>query len=111
MAKKHERAGDPFPARPNPQLPEKPVGDITFKAEKRDTMPEDIHMTSSYGLRTQTPPEGVTVIGEAVRRVFPECAEFLVEIATSAPSAAQALRDNYSRTAQITEAVAVLGVQ
>jgi len=68
-------------------------------------------MTPSYGLRTQTPPEGVTVIGEAVRRVAPECAEFLIEITTGGATAAQALRDNYSRTAQVAEAVGPLGVQ
>jgi uncharacterized protein len=50
-------------------------------------------------------------MGEAVRRVAPECAEFLIEISTSAPTAAQALRDNYSRTAQVAEAVGPLGVQ
>jgi hypothetical protein len=50
-------------------------------------------------------------MGEAVRRVAPECAEFLIEISTSAPTAAQALRDNHSRTAQVAEAVGPLGVQ
>jgi uncharacterized protein YggE len=79
-------------------------------ALQEDRLQEDIHMTPSYGLRTQTVTEGVTVIGEAVRRVAPECAEFLVEIATSAPTAAQALRDNHSRTAQVAEALGPLGV-
>ena len=67
-------------------------------------------MNTPYGIR-QTPMEGVTVIGEAVRRVTPESAEFLIEITTSAPTAAQALRDNQSKTAQVAQAIAPLGVQ
>ncbi len=70
----------------------------------------------AYGLRgqtqtPQTPTEGVTVTGEAVRRVAPESAEFLIEIAVSAPTAAQALRDNQAKTTQVTQAVGPLGVQ
>lgn len=88
-----------------------------MKKQPRETLREDknsrkdTNMTPSYGLRAQMPPEGVTVIGEAVRRVAPECAEFLIEITTSGASAAQALRDNYSRTALVAEAVNPLGVQ
>jgi uncharacterized protein YggE len=55
--------------------------------------------------------EGVTVIGEAVRRISPEQAEFLIEITAGAPTAAQALRDNHTKTAQVTQAVSALGVQ
>jgi uncharacterized protein YggE len=57
------------------------------------------------------PAEGVTVIGEAVRRVSPEHAEFLIEITAGAPTAAQALRDNQTKTAQVTQAVSALGIQ
>jgi uncharacterized protein YggE len=67
-----------------------------------------------YESRTQTQPihlEGITVTGEAVRRVAPESAEFLVEITASAPTAAQALRDNHQKTAHLAQAVAALGVQ
>lgn len=60
---------------------------------------------------TRAHAEGVTVIGEAVRRAAPEHAEFLMEIAASAPTAAQALRDNQAKTLQVTQAVAALGVQ
>jgi len=69
---------------------------------------------SSLGLtqHTQAPrSEGVTVVGEAVRRVAPDTLELLVEINAGAPTAAQALRDNQARTAQVTQAVATLGVQ
>ena len=55
--------------------------------------------------------EGITVIGEAVRRVHPESAEFLIEISASAPSAAQALRDNQAKTVQLAQALTALGVQ
>jgi uncharacterized protein len=99
--RKQGRAGDHPPARP-------PID--TFR-EKDSQVREESHMTPSYGLRTQPPLEGVTVIGEAVRRVSPECAEFLIEITTSATTAAQALRENHSRTTQVAETVGPLGVQ
>jgi len=70
----------------------------------------------AYGLRTpaqhaQQQVEGVTVIGEAVRRVASETAEFLIEVAATGPTAAQALRDNQSKTLQISQAIAPAGVQ
>jgi uncharacterized protein YggE len=55
--------------------------------------------------------EGVTVVGEAVRRVAPDTLELLVEINAGAPTAAQAVRDNQARTAQVTQAISTLGVQ
>lgn len=57
------------------------------------------------------PVEGVTVTGEAVRRVSPENAEFLIEITSSAPTAAQALRDNQMKFTQVAQALHSLGVQ
>jgi len=71
---------------------------------------------SAYALQSRTtnapaPMEGITVIGEAVRRVSPECAEFLIEITASAPTAAQALRDNQMKTTQVAQAILALGVQ
>ena len=59
----------------------------------------------------QTQMDGVMVIGEAVWRVPPERAEFLIEITASAPTAAQALQDNQLKAAQVAQAVAPLGVQ
>jgi uncharacterized protein YggE len=59
----------------------------------------------------RTVNEGVTVIGEAVRRVQPEQAEFLVEITATAPTATQALHENHARTAQLKQAITALGVQ
>jgi uncharacterized protein YggE len=50
-------------------------------------------------------------VGEALRRVTPESAEFVIEIATAAPTAAQALHDHQARSAQIAQAVLPLGVQ
>jgi uncharacterized protein YggE len=64
-----------------------------------------------YAQNRQAPAEGITVIGEAVRRVAPEQAEFLIEIAASAPTAAQTLRDNHAKTVHVTQAMAALGVQ
>jgi len=65
----------------------------------------------SYGTRTQTQTEGVSVIGEAVRRIAPESAEVIIEVTSAAPTAAQALRDNHTKTMQISQAVSPLGVQ
>jgi uncharacterized protein len=65
---------------------------------------------SPYELRTQT-QQGITVTGEAVRRVTPESAEFLVEITSAAPTAAQAFRDNHHKTMQLAQAMSALGAQ
>lgn len=70
--------------------------------------PSELQAQTQY---RRAQPEGVSVIGEAVRRVAPERAEFLIEITTSAPNAAQALRDNQGKTAQLAQAVGPLGVQ
>ena len=48
--------------------------------------------------------------GEAVRRIATESAEFLIEVTTTGPTAAQALRDNQTKTVQVTQAVGQLGV-
>lgn len=79
-------------------------------------MPKDTATMPSYELPTPAQAgsariEGVTVIGEAVRRVSPESAEFTIEIAASAPSASQALRDNQAKTAQLTQTLTALGLQ
>jgi hypothetical protein len=68
---------------------------------------ENIQTTS----KTPTISDGITVTGEAMRRVSPEGAEFLVEITSSAPSAAQALRDNHARTQQIAHALGSYSIQ
>jgi uncharacterized protein YggE len=69
-------------------------------------------MTQAYGNRAAAPNiEGIAVVGEAVRRVAPESAEFLIEITTAAYSAAQAMREHQTRTVQIAQSVAQLGVQ
>ena len=69
-------------------------------------------MTPAYGLRGQTQStEGVTVVGEAVRRASPESAEFLIEISASASTASQAIRDQNNRIAQVSQAAVPLGVQ
>ena len=67
--------------------------------------------TAQAKLAPAQPAEGITVTGEAVRRVSPENAEFLIEITSTAPTAAQALRDNQSKFAQVAQAVHSLGVQ
>jgi hypothetical protein len=54
--------------------------------------------------------EGVSVTGEAIRRVTPEHAEFVIEVTTGAATAAQALRDNQTKVTQIGQALQPLGV-
>jgi len=68
-------------------------------------------MVSNVSRAQTTQMEGVTVVGEAVRRVSPESAEFLIEITAGAPTAAQALHDNQLKTTQVAQAVEPLGVQ
>jgi len=73
------------------------------------------YATQTYPTQTQTPQaarlEGVTVVGEAVRRVSPDSAELLIEITASAATAQQAVRDNQAKTNQVAQAIAGLGVQ
>lgn len=73
------------------------------------------YATQAYSSQTQAPvaarTEGVTVVGEAVRRVSPDSAELLIEVTASAATAQQAVRDNQTKTAQVAQAVAGLGVQ
>jgi uncharacterized protein YggE len=118
-AKKIGRTGDHpnHPAvRSQSGAPAKSTDSIAGPPVNSTTEGEDNPMTSAFALRT--PPlaspqqmEGVTVMGEAVRRVPSESAEFLIEVTSSAPTATQALRENQSRTQQIAQAVAPAGVQ
>jgi len=54
--------------------------------------------------------EGITVIGEAMRRTSGDRAEILMEVTAIAATAAQALRDNQAKLVQVTQSVAALGV-
>jgi uncharacterized protein YggE len=82
-----------------------------------ESLRKETTVMPAYGLRvpteitSQVRTEGVTVTGEAVRRVAPESAEFLIEVTASAATAAQALRDNQVKTTQVTQAVGPMGVQ
>jgi uncharacterized protein YggE len=111
--KKPSRAPGPPAARPKPENTIKPDENKRPDEIKR----EDIEPMPAYATPAQThfastqPVEGVTVTGEAVRRVSPEDAEFLIEITASAPTAAQALRDNQLKFAQAAQALQTLGVQ
>jgi uncharacterized protein len=69
-------------------------------------------MMPAYGSRTQTQPmEGIAVVGEGMRRVAPESAEFLIEITAGGASGSQAIRNHQTKTTQIAQAVSTLGVQ
>jgi uncharacterized protein YggE len=121
-AKKSVRAGDHPPARSHDEAPAKPA-DIKARASfsskdnsQENISREDTPVMPAYGLRTPVPQaqqqtEGVTVIGEAVRRVAPETAEFLIEVSSTGPTAAQAIRDNQAKSLQISQAIAPAGVQ
>jgi|SRR5579863_5989795 len=115
-AKKSGRTGDHPPVRfqTGALANQKDTG---LKAPARKTISrEDTQVMPAHGLRTpaqqaQQQIEGVTVIGEAVRRVPSETAEFLIEVTSTAPTAAQALRENQARTQQLMQALAPAGVQ
>jgi uncharacterized protein YggE len=97
-AKQRGRDGSFPPARPGTE-------------PKGKAFQENAKVTSTNALPSQTHAEGVAVIGEAVRRVAPETAEFLIEITAAASTAAQALHDCHGKTAQIAQAIGPLGVQ
>src|SRR6266702_7511432 len=98
--KKSGRAGGFPPARPN-----------TESSLAENTLRGETNVMPSYGTRTQTQTEGVTVIGEAVRRILSESAEVIIEVTSAAPTAAQAMRDNHTKTMQLLQAISPLGVQ
>ncbi|HLH16022.1 MAG TPA: SIMPL domain-containing protein [Bryobacteraceae bacterium] len=53
----------------------------------------------------------MAVVGEAVRRVPPESAEFLVELTVTSGSVAQAIRDHTAKLQQLAVAAASIGIQ
>ncbi|PWU04455.1 MAG: hypothetical protein C5B51_16770 [Terriglobia bacterium] len=106
--KQRGRASGFSPGRPAPKPIATPVGN---EATETEPLQEGNKMTASNPLRAQIPAEGITVIGEALRRVVPESAEIVAEITASAPGAAQALRDCQTKTTQVGQALAPLGVQ
>ena len=55
--------------------------------------------------------EGIAVVGEAVRRVAPESAQFLIEISAAGATGSQAMANYQAKTAQISQSVSTLGVQ
>src|SRR5882762_9971881 len=110
--KKSGRAGGIPPARPNTEAPATPADPHAGVGSwVENTFRGETNVMPSYGTRTQTKTEGVTVIGEAVRRILSESTEVIIEITSAAPTAAQAIRDNHTRTVQITQAISPLGVQ
>jgi uncharacterized protein YggE len=122
-AKKSGRAGHHPPVRSESGAPAKsneaiagPLVLVEGTAKETSSTREDSPMTSAYALRTppqasQQQMEGVTVMGEAVRRVPSESAEFMIEVTSSAPTATQALRENQSKTQQVAQAISPAGVQ
>src|SRR5437879_4907245 len=107
-----ERAGEVPPECAGTEATSKPAGEESEPVMlSGDSSGKESHMMAQYGSRVQTQTDGVMVIGEAVWRVPPERAEFLIEITASAPTAAQALHDNQLKSAQVAQAVAQLGVQ
>jgi len=102
-AGKNERAGVSPAARREIETPQ--------DVKRKDTETMAAHASqgqAQFALSKQA--EGVTVTGEALRRVSPEHAEFLIEIVASAPTAAQALRDNQLKSTQVAQALQALGV-
>src|SRR6478672_9249581 len=101
--RKQGRAGGFPPARPNTeaQAIQGHQGAGVDILREKTVKKEDTKVMLSDRLRTQTLAEGVTVTGEAVRRIASENAEFLIEITSTAPTTAQALRDSQAKTVQV----------
>jgi hypothetical protein len=109
--KQRGRAGEVAPARSHFEPDRSPAGEESGQVMSDGRLRKESNVMAPYGSRVQTQLEGVMVIGEAVWRVAPERAEFLIEITAGAPTAAQALHDNQLKSAQVAQAVAPLGVQ
>src|ERR1700750_333478 len=98
-AKQRERGGGPSPPRSESESHKPPATQPTgVESPQSKLTREDTKVMAQSELQAEAQhrriqPDGITVIGEAVRRIAPETAEFLIEITTSAPNAAQALRD------------------
>lgn len=96
-SKHRGRAGGTSPARP--------------AAEQNETHREDNTMVSANAVRNQSQHfEGIAVVGEAVRHIAPESAEFLVEITASGHTVSQAMVNHQALVTQIAQAVSGLGV-
>lgn len=97
--------------------PVRPTTKPDFESTEPEARPNHMEREESktmpaYATRTEPQQfEGVTVLGEAIRRILPERAEFLLEVTASAGTVTQVLRDSQTRTMQITQAIAPLGVQ
>ncbi len=110
--KKSGRAGGIPPARPNIEASTTLVDPpARVKRLVKNTLTGETKVMPSYGTRTHTQTEGVSVTGEAVRRILSESAEVIIEVTSAAPTAAQAMRDNHTKTMQVIHAVSPLGVQ
>jgi uncharacterized protein YggE len=83
-----------------------------FESERNQGLEEDTNVTPMQATQWQPRQmEGVAVVGEAVRRVPPESAEFLVEVAVTSNSVAQALREHTAKLQQLSVAAASMGIQ
>ena len=79
-------------------------------AEQKEIHREDNTM-SANAVRTQPQAfEGIAVVGEAVRRVAPDSAEFLIEVIASGHSVSQSMANHQNLTAQIAQAISGSGV-
>jgi uncharacterized protein YggE len=74
-------------------------------------MEEDTNVTPTQFQSRARQIEGVAVVGEAVRRVPPERAEFLIEVMVTSASVAEALRDHTAKLQQLTVAAGSTGIQ
>jgi uncharacterized protein YggE len=75
-------------------------------------MEEDTNVIPTHAFQAQSRQlEGVAVVGEAVRRVPPESAEFLIEVTVTSASIAQALKDQTAKVQQLAVAAGPMGIQ
>jgi uncharacterized protein YggE len=87
------------------------AGGFGSQAQERK-MEEDTYVTPTQAFQAQSRHiESVAVVGEAVRRVAPESAEFLIEVTVTSASVAEALRDHTATLQQLATASGSVGVQ
>jgi uncharacterized protein YggE len=92
--------------------PQGPVAGEFEPQAHEQRMEEDTKVTPTQAFQAQSKQiEGVAVVGEAVRRMPPESAEFLMEVTVTSPSVEQALRDHTARLKQMATAAGSMGIQ
>src|SRR5262249_52791108 len=114
--KRGGRAGGIPPAQTGADKPALPTGDAGVSARDEETGTDgktgEEHMqTAGFAAASaQTQQmQGIAEVGEAVKRLAPERAEFLAEIAAGGATGSQAMENHQRKMAQITQMLSAGG--